>query len=245
MTAHSQFDSALKAIYDAALEPDRWPGALQAVADCTDDIGAILIYGRDDGSFGVIGSQSLDAVIEEYRAAWSLRDIRANRVRERGYFINRGVLTDRDVVTPEEIDADPFYSDYLRRYGLKYFAASIVSPDPRVEVGVSVQRAGGREPYSEAELALVGQLGQHIEKSLRLSMAVMDARLINEGLADALARMGAGVFVLDSLGRVVFSNPAAERLVGDGLQIVDGRLRIATVPAQGAADNALVPPAFD
>jgi hypothetical protein len=143
MAAPSQFDYALKAIYDAALDPDRWPDALQAAADCTDDVGAILIYGRDDGSFGVIGSPSLDAVIEEYRGAWSLRDIRANRTRERGYFINRGVLTDRDVVSVEEIETDPFYCEYLRRHGLKYFAASIVSPDPRVEVGVSVQRAVG------------------------------------------------------------------------------------------------------
>lgn len=240
MSAHPSFDIAITAIYDAALDPERWPHALQAAADCTDDVGAILIYGRDDGGFGVIGSPSLNAVIEEYRGAWSLRDIRANRVRERGYFINRGVVTDRDVVSDEEIESDPFYSDYLRRYGLKYFAASIVSPDPRVEVGVSVQRATGREPYSDGELDIVGRLGQHIEKSLRLSMAVMESRLVAEGLAVALQRMGAGVFVLDSLGRVVFSNSAAERSLGDGLELIDGRLRIEAMSACEAIDNALV-----
>lgn len=245
MNSDAQILSAIRSIYDAAIEPARWPQVLQQIADCTGDVGAIVIYGRDDGSFGVIESPSLAAIVAEYREGWSLRDARANRARERGYFIARDVITDRDVLSPEEMESDPFYCDFLARHGLRYFAAAIVSPDPRVEVGVSVQRAVGRDPYSESELATVGLLGQHVEKSLRLSMAVMDARLINEGLAAALARMGAGVFVVDSLGRVVFSNPAAEHLVGDGLQIVDGRLRIATVPAQGDAGNALVPLAID
>lgn len=140
MTANSQFDSAVTAVYDAALDPERWPEALQAVANCTEDVGAILIYGRDDGSFGVIGSPSLRPVIAEYAEVWSLRDIRANRSRERGYFIGREVITDRDVVSEEEISSDPFYREFLDPRGLKYFAAAMVSPDPRVEVALTARR---------------------------------------------------------------------------------------------------------
>ena len=35
---------------------------------------------------------------------------------------------------------------------------------------------------------------------------------------------GIGVFALDSLGRVVYSNPAGKRLLGDGLALVNDRL---------------------
>jgi DNA-binding CsgD family transcriptional regulator len=219
-----RFVHAVEAIYASAAEPSRWPLALQAVADVFDDVGAILIFGKDDGSFGVIESASLAAITLEYREGWSDKDIRAIRGRERGYFSGNDVITDRDVVTAEELDTAPFYADLLRRHGLKYFACGVVSPDPRVEVGVSIQRAATKPEYSEAELDLVARLSPHIERSLRLGIRLMDAELSKLGLADALARVGIGVFVLDSIGRVVFSNDASRSLIGDGLDIVNDRL---------------------
>jgi DNA-binding CsgD family transcriptional regulator len=53
-----------------------------------------------------------------------------------------------------------------------------------------------------------------------------------------LARFGIGVFVLDSLRRVVFTNPAANVLLGDGLDLVDGQLR-AIAPASDRMDAAI------
>jgi hypothetical protein len=40
----------LEAIYAAALAPSLWPQALDAIAGYFDDVGAILIYSRSDGS---------------------------------------------------------------------------------------------------------------------------------------------------------------------------------------------------
>jgi hypothetical protein len=45
---------AIEAIYDAAPEPQQWPRALGAIADYFDDVGAILIWHRNDGTFGTI-----------------------------------------------------------------------------------------------------------------------------------------------------------------------------------------------
>jgi DNA-binding CsgD family transcriptional regulator len=93
-------------------------------------------------------------------------------------------------------------------------------------VGLSVQRSTSKPPYSREELAIAAKLGRHTEQALRLSIRLLDAELVNLGLRDALSRVGIGVFALDSLGRVVFSNPTAQMLLGDGLSIVDERLRI-------------------
>jgi DNA-binding CsgD family transcriptional regulator/PAS domain-containing protein len=236
--------AAIESIYIAAANPSHWPSTLQAVADCFDDVGAILIYGRDDGSFGVIESPSLEPVTAEYAQQWSNRDIRAIRSRERGYFLKRDVITDRDVVSPTEMETDPFYSDLLRRHGLKYFAAAIVSPDPRIEVALSVQRARGKVEYSEDELNVLERLAPHVERSLRLSIRLMDAQSIQAGLATALARIGIGVFALDSLGRIVFSNAASEALLGDGLNIMHDRLVLAN-PQTSADAVAAIRQALD
>ncbi|WP_407178009.1 helix-turn-helix transcriptional regulator [Bradyrhizobium sp. STM 3562] len=67
----------------------------------------------------------------------------------------------------------------------------------------------------------------------------MDAELARLGLGEALARIGIGVFALDSLGRVVFSNPAGQRLVGDQLQLVRERLRIGSGAVRETIDEAV------
>jgi hypothetical protein len=163
-------------------------------------------------------------MLAEYARDWSRRDTRAFRARERGYFIAGEVVTDRDVVTPEEIQTDPFYVEFLGRHGLKYFAGVTVSPDPHIEVAISIQRRADKPEYSAEEINLLGRIAPHIESSLRLSVRLMNAELINTGLSTALSRIDLGVFVLDSLGRVVFSNASAERSIGDGLEVADGQL---------------------
>jgi hypothetical protein len=60
------FVTAVEAIYAAAPDPSRWPLALQAMADVFDDVGAVLVYERDDGGFGAIVSHSLDALLRDY-----------------------------------------------------------------------------------------------------------------------------------------------------------------------------------
>jgi DNA-binding CsgD family transcriptional regulator/PAS domain-containing protein len=239
------FDLAVTKIYDAALSPALWPEALQAITDCLGDVGTILIYGREDGTFGIVESPALSDCISEYRVAWADRDLRAIRCRERGFWSNRDVITDRDVIEPEEMKAQPLYADFLPRHGLKFFAVAMVSPDPRVEVGLSVQRAHDKPEYSEQELEVVGRLGAHVEKALRLSLRLMDAELINVGLGSALARIGIGVFALDSLGRVIFSNDAGQALLGDGIELVDGRLRILPGAGPASANGVLSPAASD
>ena len=53
-----------EAVYDAALDPSRWPGALQAIADALGDVGAILLWRRDDGTFGSIASPKVLEAID-------------------------------------------------------------------------------------------------------------------------------------------------------------------------------------
>jgi DNA-binding CsgD family transcriptional regulator len=115
----------------------------------------------------------------------------------------------------------------------------MVSPDPRIEVGVSIQRRIGKHDYVESDFDVLSRLGLHIERSLRLGIRLMDAELSKMGLGNALARVGIGVFVLDSLGRIVFSNPASESLLGDGLAVVDNRLIVTPTASNAQAFDTL------
>lgn len=225
--AESLFTSAVEQIYAAALEPERWPTALQAFADVTGDVGAILLFSRDDGRYGVIETQSLRDVVRDYREnGWDRRDVRAIRCSERGFFFKRDIVTDRDILSDEELETEPFYSNFLTRHNLRYFAAVMVSPDPRVGVTVSVQRTFGGSKYRESELRALRRLGPHVERSLRISLRLMNSESLKRSMGDALSRVDTGVFALDAISRVTYMNEAARRLLGDGLELSHDRLRV-------------------
>jgi DNA-binding CsgD family transcriptional regulator len=232
------FSKAVESIYRAASDPAHWPYALQAMADVFDDVGAVMVYQRETGEFGAVGSPGLQRVLEEYGRDFKGQDLRAIRGVERGYYLNHEGCTDKDLVTPEEMETHPFYK-LLARHGLKYFAAAMVSPDTRVNVSIAVQRAITKEPYSEAELDCMVRLGKHAENALRLSIRLLDAELANVGLQEALSRLGIGVFALDTLGRIVFFNSEGERLLGDGLIVVDDRLRVAPSATRNAIEREI------
>ena len=204
---------AVEAVYGAALHPPTWGAALQSIADCFDDIGALLVYSRDDGRWGTFASTSLEPLAAEYMRDWADRDTRAIRAQERGYFLTRDVITDRDVLSEAEMDRDPLYTELLPRYGLRYFAGANVAPQPGVQVALAVQRSAIRKPYTESELVEVGRLARHVETALRLSMAMAESDVLASGLSEALNNAGIGVLALDRLGRVTFANTMARQLI--------------------------------
>jgi hypothetical protein len=92
---------AIEAIYAAAPDPLGWPRALGAIAECFGDVGAILIWYRDNGTFGTVVSESLAAAQKDYEEnGWASRDIKAKR-RSRFFAFSEpglaGVIETQDV----------------------------------------------------------------------------------------------------------------------------------------------------
>ena len=114
------------------------------------------------------------------------------------FSLSRDVFTDLDVMTAEEIETLPIYTRFLAKYGLGWFASTVLSPDAGMSAGVSVQRARGKPHFSTEELRRVENLARHIERSLRLSIRFFDAENLSLGMREILSRMGIGVFAVDA-----------------------------------------------
>jgi len=240
IAAGEAFVAAVEAIYEAAPDPSRWPLALQKIADSLGDVGAILIWRRDDGGFGTIVSPTLVEAQRDYEEnQWYLRDLPSQRAVERALWLRSDAGTDFDAVSDEEMRTHPFYTEFCAKHGLRWRAAIGVAPDPHISVAIAIQRGGERPPHSADELALATRLGRHVEKALRLSIRLFDAEVAKLGLGEALTRLGIGVFALDALKRVVFANPAGERLLGDGIAVVNERLLVGDSAERGALEDIL------
>jgi DNA-binding CsgD family transcriptional regulator/PAS domain-containing protein len=234
------FDAAVGAIYATALEPSQWPVALQAIAECFGDVGAVMLYQRDDGTLGTIISTNLSAAAQaEYEREWWRHDIRSFRGLERGFIGGRDAFTDRDVVTPEEVATHPIYTQFLVPNGFGWFAAVTICPDPSRLVWISVQRAMRKPAFTDDDLSLLTRLGRHAEAALRLGIRLLDAEVAKLTLAEALARLGVAVFLLDGAARIAFTNPAGQRLLGDGLVASQKRLRARFEPEHSALRDAI------
>ena len=233
------FVAAVEAIYSTAAQPDKWPNALEAIAGVFGDTAANLIWRRNDGSFGTVTSPALQAAQREYEAGWWRQDIRAVRALEYAYRTSTGVVTDRHVVTSEEINTHPFFTDFLARHGLKWVASIQISPDPHIMVGLTVHRGPERHPYSDEELEVLSRLGRHAEHALRLGVRLLDAEATRDGLADALNRIGIGALILDSMRKVIFANQIAKQLLEESPFIGDGELSISDRSIRAALDTAV------
>lgn len=159
---------------------------------------------------------------------------------ERSYLVSGDVTTDRHLVTNEEIESHPYFTQFLAKFGLKWIAAVGLSPDSHIDVAISVQGATSRGPFSDRELEVLGALGAHAERSLRLSVRIFDQQLARATLQQALERLNIGVFALDSNCRVLFSNSAAEGMMGDGIAVLNRKLVLRPMNEDvGALDNAV------
>jgi hypothetical protein len=215
------FSAEIEAVYLSAAEPSHWPQALKAIADCFGDVGAVLLYIRTDGSIGTIVSADLAAAQRDYEQRWVRDDIRAIR----GFPVlhQRETLTDRHIVSEQEIAEHPIYREFLIPHGLGWFGAVRMLPDPKIIVLISVQRSSKKPPFADDELEVLAQLGRHAEHALRLSVRLMNAEVANAGLQDALNRIGAGIIVLDRKRNVVFANATGSRHLSSAFAMVNDK----------------------
>lgn len=204
---NSTVDAAIEAIYETAFEPTKWPQTLATVADVLDAEGTLLFFERADGSYATLCSPSLADAVERYmREGWNHHDVRARRAQDTRLFGTRAIVVDEDVVTPEEMQTLPYYSEFLASYGLAWFMAASVSPCPDTFCVLSVQRAKAKPSFNKDEKATLEVFSHHAERSLRLSTRMMQAELKNHALGEAIHSLGCGVLLLNGTAHVVFGN---------------------------------------
>lgn len=232
--------NSIEAIYDAAPDPSLWPHALDQIASHFGDVGAILQWTKDDGTFGAVASDSLAEALRDYSANWADKDFKAQLGVQTGLFFEGEPVTDRHLAPIDDTYLKhPFNSQFLRKHGLGWFGSVPISPDPKVGMILSVQRTFDKPQFSDDELETIGFLGRHTEKAMRLSIRLLDAELANYGLRDALTKIGIGVLAVDSIGRLMFANPIGKSLIGELFEVDGGHLHEVNTPHRGMLDEPL------
>ena len=231
--AFGDFASLTDAFMTAAVDPSRWDTAMDAAAKATGSFGAILvpIRGRTPA---LPTSASMQAVMDNYFCdGWAQHD---ERYRCLPVFMQKGVATEFDFTTPEEMARSAYYQELLRPYGLRWFAGVKVGDGEDVW-GLSLQRSAEQGPFSPRELQRLAQLSRCLAGAAELAGAFGSARL--EAALDAFEVSRMAVAMIDRSGEVLRLNRLAERLLGPDLQIVRRRIVSSSRDATCALDRAL------
>jgi DNA-binding CsgD family transcriptional regulator len=228
-----KFAKIADAIANAAVDPSRWNEAMEVTAQASGAFGAVLlpIRGRQP-EFPM--TDSLRRASEIYVAdGWIHRDMRYSGVPA---IVRRGVATEFDFTTADEIARHPYYQEFQAPFGLRWFAGVKVGSGDDIWV-LSIQRSISQGPFSPAEINELAMLSRSLAGTVELVRAFGSARI--DAALQAFEISGSAVIMLDRSGEVFRANSAAERLLCDDFQIVRRRLTSYDRNATASLDRAL------
>ena len=221
------------AFASAAIDPTRWNAAMNAAARATDSFGAILLPVRGRSPSAPASESMLPTMEHYFREGWAHRD---ERYRSLPTFMRRGVASEFDFTTPDEMRRNKFYQELLAPHGLRWFAVVRVGSGDDVW-GLSIQRSIEQGPFQQSEIDRLAVLSGQLSGAAELARAFGFARI--EAALEAFEASGSPAIVVDRLGEAVRVNQSAERLLGLDLQIVGRRVASWSRDATAALDHAL------
>lgn len=232
-TVLGSFDKLTEAFAAAAVDPTRWDAAMDIASDATGSLGALLVP-LGQRTPNLPKSESMHGVAEDYVGkGWIHRD---ERTRSIPTILRRGVSSEFDFTTSEEMAKSPYYQEFLARHGLKWFAGVKVGEGEDVWALV-LQLTVAQGPFSHDELTRLAELSRSLAGAATLARAFGSARM--EAVLGAFEASRTPVAAIDRSGEAVRLNLSAEHLLGADLQVVKKRLVSFNRDATAALDRAL------
>jgi hypothetical protein len=228
------FGSVIDAFGAAAIDPSLWGAAMDAAADATGRFGANLVPLRGPRTPSEpFCRRLLPGADDMFRDGWAQRGGREQWVPD---VMRISVATAYLWKTPEEEKRHLFFQEFLRPHGLRWFAGVKIGDGDDVW-GLALHRTAEQAPYSPAEFNLLVELSPALAGTARLAAAFGFVRI--DAMLSAFERSQSPIAMIDRNGAVLKHNTSVERLLGDDLKIVHGRLVSWNPDATRALDGVL------
>lgn len=224
-------DALIGAVYEAALEPELWPQALDRLLQLTGaQLAHLFFVDRTDGCVegSIMWAPHRDPVDiagaeRDYVSYYNKIDPRLELGVESavGEWIRCHEHFDEAFVRSNE-----FYNDHLIPHDIRYMmGARLVEVDPYMAC-IGVHRAVGQPPFGDDDVRRISRLAHHLARAVRLyhKSEALRARL-DDGW-DALNALHVSLLIVDHRQIVRFANRSAESLLSrcQGLHVRHGRL---------------------
>ncbi len=214
------------AIYDASVQPSKWPHAIAETASLMGSERALMLtpfHRVDDG--GIYFPHGIpETFMQQYASRYSKHDIWAQRGMEKGVYVEGHVVLDGDLLTQQEMLESVFYREFLSKMDILHLCSGMVFGQNSV-IPMPTNMAffrGIREPrFDEGNRAFLHLVLPHFSRALGIHVRLHDAELRSALSLSALDRLASGIILIGSQGKVLHLNRLANRIIAsnDGMRI--------------------------
>lgn len=219
-----ELEELVDRVYEAAAVPELWSSTLSQIGKFGGGGGALLFTSQDQ-DFRYVASPELEGYMAEFMAGgWVAHNDRPVRLFAKQH---AGFLTDLDVYTPEELDANRLFTDFLRPRGFGWGAATAITVPSGERIVFDVERAYKDGPVPADVVGRLDAMRPHLARAATLS-----ARLRLQAVqvsADVLEMVRLPAAVLGRQGQALAMNQSCQALLSTTVR--DG-------PRFGLADPA-------
>lgn len=216
----SDLEGVLASLYEAAVVREKWPTALQNLADLCGSRGALITRG-DRSHDGLLYSPGLGPTVAQFfEQDWHLNDYRTVGARPR---INRGFVADQHIITHDEIAQSDYYASFAAPAGVPWFAAGGLDRVDGVALAFSLQRSDKQGAFSKRDLQRLNAILPRLREVLSLTYRINTDR--ERALLAGLEMIDQAAVLVDRQGLVKDMNGAAAALVGSLLTVRAKRLQ--------------------
>jgi len=219
------FSKVVEAVYDCALDPNRWQETIGMIIDlCRCHHGALGVIDlknvHNEATFQVGHEERYLRLYEEKYAAMD-PIVRPLQLVPVGTVVTRAMLVDE-----HELLESRFYQEFLKPQRIGDSIGFNVLKTGQRMGALALDRLEAQGRYGDAEVRLLSLLAPHVCRSVAISDALNLKTVKSEALAATLDALASGVYLTDREGRSVYMNRAAEHQVktSNALRIVNNRL---------------------
>lgn len=217
---------------EAVIDPGAWPKLMEDISAAVGATGAALLQ-SDIRTPDIPRTASVAHCFDYYFASgWQTHDTRAERSLPL-LMRSHTVVTDQDIVTPEEMYQLDFYNECALAFGVPWFAGIGLRAGPALWALV-ILRTRRQGPFEPDETRLLAELAPRLTETATLSKAVGQGALY--GISNALQLVGRPAIALDRLGFVLEANATAQQIFDDEVFVRNRRLTVRDQQASAALD---------
>jgi len=217
MPSRGELSDLIADLYDAGIEPERWPETLERFAELFGASYGGLVLASPAGGVAQLGSMHSDP---SYSRSYGEHYGRLDPVMPAVLTAPAGtMLTDTMVVPKTAMERTEFYQEWVRPQGYySALAANFISEGNNVGVAV-LSRRQQEEDFQQHDLDLLRILEPHLQRVMRMQWRLSSLQTAAATAMDALNRLAHGIVVTDQSCRIIFANRAAEEILAqrDGI----------------------------
>ncbi len=239
----SSLQHVVDGIYDASMDAGLWPEVIGEIAAYGNSSFATFIWRDEQTNAHPVVSHRVETGFTQLMNEYYVESVASDPIlRVEKATVDVPVLIDDLEPRQTFLPKSPAHARWFREWNVKDRAIVLVKPGLSLKsiAALTLARGVGEEDFDRRSLRALADLSPHLRRSTQISARLRRETERKHSLVTALQQVQDGVFFVDSVGRVVFTNAAAENFVARGvLSIVHQRLRAPRAADQTAMERML------